>query len=272
MTNEMMAKQLRELAAALDRQGGNLYRVRAYRQAAFALLRHPEPVAELFATRGRAGLEALPGVGQSVAYTLEALLTSGEAKPLHPTAGGGLATLPGVGARLVERLRDELQVTTIAELKQAALAGRLARVGVGPKRLAGLMAAAEQRLAAAAQPVEDEPAVADLLWVDALFRATGPDRDVRGSLPPAEVPVLERSVAGGWTVRARYASTALAHRLERARDWVTIDFHRGGAVHQRMVVTETVGDQAGQRVVRGREEECRRLPRTDTATPQESAA
>ncbi len=54
-----------------------------------------------------------------------------------------------------------------------------------------------------------------------------------------------------------YSNTALAHRLGRSRDWVVIYFTNGDVAGQRTIVTESRGDLAGRRVVRGREEECR---------------
>ncbi len=58
-------------------------------------------------------------------------------------------------------------------------------------------------------------------------------------------------------MRALFSNTALAHRLERTRDWVVIFFEKGDVRGQRTVVTEPRGDLAGRRVVRGRENECR---------------
>jgi putative hydrolase len=70
------------------------------------------------------------------------------------------------------------------------------------------------------------------------------------------LPILETE-RGSWRYRALYSNSALAHRLKRVRDWVVLYFTNGDASAQRTVVTETRGDLAGQRVVRGREEDCR---------------
>jgi putative hydrolase len=68
---------------------------------------------------------------------------------------------------------------------------------------------------------------------------------------------LLRSERDGWKMRALFSNTALAHRMERTRDWVVIYFEKGNLRGQRTVVTETHGDLEGRRVVRGREDECR---------------
>lgn len=73
MTNADIARELRTRATDLARQGDNLYRVRAFRQAAMAVLALPEPVADLLAAAGPKALERLPGVGRSLADTIATL-------------------------------------------------------------------------------------------------------------------------------------------------------------------------------------------------------
>jgi holliday junction DNA helicase RuvA len=70
MTNEDIALKLRSHATALARGGDNLYRVRAFRQAAMAVLTLTEPVADLVSARGPSALEGVPGIGKSLAETI----------------------------------------------------------------------------------------------------------------------------------------------------------------------------------------------------------
>jgi DNA polymerase (family 10) len=70
ITNQEIARKLREHASNLARVGGNLYRVRAFRSAAMAVMGLPQEVSEIVAT-GRAGdLECVPGIGKSLAETI----------------------------------------------------------------------------------------------------------------------------------------------------------------------------------------------------------
>ncbi|MCJ7450875.1 MAG: hypothetical protein MUO39_00155, partial [Steroidobacteraceae bacterium] len=56
---------------------------------------------------------------------------------------------------------------------------------------------------------------------------------------------------------ALYSNTALAHELDRTRDWVVLFFYDDDHVEgQHTIVTETHGPLTGRRVVRGRETEC----------------
>lgn len=74
MDNQQLAQQLRKHATDLDRAGGNLYRVRAYRQAAQMILALEEPVAAIVERTGRRGLRQLPGIGSHIALIIEGLL------------------------------------------------------------------------------------------------------------------------------------------------------------------------------------------------------
>jgi DNA polymerase (family 10) len=78
MTNEDIARRLRRRAAELARAGDTLYRVRAFRQAAMAVLALPEPVERILADRGRRGLRQVPGIGRSLAETIDELTRGGD--------------------------------------------------------------------------------------------------------------------------------------------------------------------------------------------------
>jgi DNA polymerase/3'-5' exonuclease PolX len=78
MDNRIIAERLRRHAQELNAEGGNLYRVRAYRRAANIVVELAEPVSRIFQRDGRRGLQALPGVGSHIALTIESLLLSGE--------------------------------------------------------------------------------------------------------------------------------------------------------------------------------------------------
>jgi DNA polymerase (family 10) len=73
VTNEEIAQKLRQHAANLARGGDNLYRVRAFRQAALAVLTLSEPVTGILANGGRGALAQVPGIGRSLATTIDRL-------------------------------------------------------------------------------------------------------------------------------------------------------------------------------------------------------
>lgn len=77
MTNHEIASQLRRHAGELAKTGNNLYRVRAFRQAAMAVLSLDRTVNEL----GPDGLKTVPGIGASLAETISRFAETGSWEP-----------------------------------------------------------------------------------------------------------------------------------------------------------------------------------------------
>ncbi len=270
MDNRTIARKLLEYASALEAQEMNVYRVRAYRKAAETVLQLDRPLADVVKDEGRAGLEALPGIGAHLSFTLEGLLRTGEFRTLGPDGGHidserVLRSVPGVGSCLARQIHEELGIGTLEDLEQAAHDGRLARLGVGPKRLRGIVDSLAGRLGRHRLPeiMTAEPSVSELLAVDEDYRRRA-ERHLLPTLTPRRfnpqhdpwLPVFQAD-RDGWHYRVLYSNTALAHRLGQTRDWVVLYFHDGDASGQRTVVTETRGGLRGRRVVRGRERACR---------------
>src|SRR5207302_5049049 len=136
------------------------------------------PLADLVAAEGRTGLEELPGIGSHLSYTLEAIARTGEFRVLN-TEGANidaerlLRSLPGVGSRLARQIFERLGITNLEELERAAHDGRLANVGIGPKRLRGIREALAGRFGRYrfAVPVRDEPSVEELVAVAGAYRS-----------------------------------------------------------------------------------------------------
>jgi hypothetical protein len=269
MDNRTIAKRLTDYANFLEADEINLFRARAYRRAAETVLGLNEPAADLLSREGRPGLEALPGIGPHLSFTIDSLIRTGE---LRTVRGAGhtdprrlFASLPGVGPHLAYKISEVLHFTSLEDLEVAAHDGRLASIGVGPKRLRGIRDALASRLAPNRRPltVLGEPSVADLLEIDQEYRKRA-DLELLPTISPRRfnpdnarwLPVYH-ATRGGWRYRAMFSNTALAHRLGQTHDWVVIYFNDGVNFGQRTVVTETRGELRGLRVVRGRERECR---------------
>jgi putative hydrolase len=279
--NSFHADRLREAADLLEAQGANPFRVSAYRRAADTVRELPEDLAALVEREGATGLEALPGIGRGIASALIEMTRSGRWMQLERLRGSadpiGLFTaVPGLGHRLAERIHDELHVDTLEALELAAHDGRLETVpGVGPRRAASIRSSLQSMLS------RGRPRRADLAGTPGAHRHSGPsvatllavDREYRdkahaGQLPTiapkrfnptgeAWLPVLHTET-DGYHFTALYSNTALAHQLDRTRDWVVVYFYDDEhAEGQHTVVTETHGPLTGRRVVRGREAECR---------------
>jgi hypothetical protein len=275
MENRDIARHLEEVADLLEGQGGNPFRVRAYRQAASTLRGLGRPVADLLRAEGSPSLTRLRGIGESLAAHIEELVATGRLGFLDRLRGqvdpeGLLASVPGIGPGLARRIHRDLKIGSLEELEVAAHDGRLRALGgFGPKRLQSIRDALAGRLARRPRPVAPpppppaEPPVAELLDVDAEYR----HRADRGTLPTiaprrfnpsgeAWLPVLHAERAGR-RYTALFSNTARAHDLGTTRDWVVLYINDGVREAQRTVVTERQGPLAGRRVVRGREAECR---------------
>lgn len=116
---------------------------------------------------------------------------------------------------------------------------------------------------AADRAVTAQPPVEELLAVDRQYREKAARGDLATIAPrrfnpagEAWLPVLHVT-RDGWHYTALYSNTALAHELDRTRDWVVLFFYDDDHVEgQHTIVTETHGPLTGRRVVRGREAEC----------------
>jgi DNA polymerase (family 10) len=78
MDNRNIADRLRQYARELDTEGGNLYRVRAYRRAAEAIIDFEIPLATVLRRGGRRRLQELPGIGAHIAKAIESLIQTGK--------------------------------------------------------------------------------------------------------------------------------------------------------------------------------------------------
>lgn len=274
MQNADVARKLEELAQLLETQSANPHRVRAYRRAADIVARLDRPVSELVAEAG--ALESLRGIGPVLARAIAAVVETGRLPMLdrlrHDVpASALLMTVPGIGRATARRLSAELGITTLEELETAAHDGRLANIlGLPLKTVQGVMDCLASRLARvkdrACESQEPAPPVEELLDVDREYRLRARD----GSLPTITprrfnpqrlkwLPIL-RTRRGARTYTALFSNTARAHQLQRTGDWVVIYYELldGPGGQQCTAVTETSGDLAGRRVIRGREDECAR--------------
>ena len=183
LQNREIAGLFEEVANLLEIAGENPFRIRAYRNAARTLADMGEELSGLL--KDGKDLSTLPGIGKDLAAriveametgTLEAL---GELHERIPATVTDLLALPGLGPKKVKVLFDQLGVTTLDELKQAAVAGKVRELpGLGAKTEKQIIEAIERQantekrfLRAEVTPVA-EALVALLRAVDPKARVT----------------------------------------------------------------------------------------------------
>ena len=136
ITNDDLAEVFNEMGDLLEIQGGDRYRIRAFRRAARVIESLPEPVETMirFGT-----LEKTPGIGAGTVHRLKQALRTGtcdDHRELRATLPSGLRDMldvKGLGAKTVRTLWQTLKIGSVDELEQAARAGRirtLPRMGV----------------------------------------------------------------------------------------------------------------------------------------------
>lgn len=280
-TNVEIAGLLERIADLLEMQEANVYRVRAYRNGARSARDTERSVADLVERGDDEALQALPDIGEALASVIIEIVHTGRSSLLDRLQGEIsparlFAQVPGIGETLAARIADRLDVSTLEELEQAAHDGRLREVkGFGEKRvraaqvsLAGMLSTAAQRRrrrGGSDDGVERErPTVETLLDIDAEYRRRAEAGELKKIAPKrfnpegeAWLPIMHAERDGG-DLTALYSNTARAHDLGKTHDWVVLYYDRDGEEGQATVVTETHGPLQGERVVRGREEECQR--------------
>src|SRR5205823_48966 len=102
--NATVAERLDETAELLAAREVNPYRVRAYHVAAQTIRYLDCPLHQIVARAGLEGLTELPGIGDSIARTVERLIATGTFPLLERLRGRSqgnamLATVPGLGPK-----------------------------------------------------------------------------------------------------------------------------------------------------------------------------
>jgi DNA polymerase (family 10) len=146
--NAALAERLEALASLLELSGASFYSVRAYRRAAELIRATPAPVAELVRS-GR--VRELAGIGGSIEARLRELVETGRLAELDELEASvrpelvGLARLVGLAPRRLVEVGNALDVSTAAELREAAAAQRLRELpGIGPSTEAKILAALDR--------------------------------------------------------------------------------------------------------------------------------
>ena len=156
MTNPEIAAALEELAVLYQLDGADRYRVLAYVNSARTIRGEGGSVEEM-AKNGT--VTSLPGVGKTLEDKIISLVETGEIpaaaklKEKLPTGLIEMNRIPGLGPKTVRRLHEELDVSTLDELKAAAEAEEIrAMKGLGPKAEINILEGIERLQAEPAGP------------------------------------------------------------------------------------------------------------------------
>ena len=131
MTKEKIAEALEEIATLLELKDENPFKIRAYQNAARSIEAFGASFSDL---QNQETLEKIPGIGKAIAAKISELATTGGLKFLDelraefPSAILELFSIPGLGAKKIKALYEQLKISSIADLQAACESGRVAEL------------------------------------------------------------------------------------------------------------------------------------------------
>ena len=126
-----IVETLEKIATLLELKSENPFKIRAYTNAARSLETWGGNVAEL---RDELVLEKIPGIGKAIAGVIKELVTNDSSavfeqlRTQFPPDILELFSIPGLGAKKIKALHEQLGVSSIAQLQEACAADRVAQL------------------------------------------------------------------------------------------------------------------------------------------------
>lgn len=245
---------LRELAelTMLDEGDPQSFRVRAYESASQAISAQATDLGRLTEKE----LQKIQGIGKSTAAKIRELIETGRVEKLeglrkkHPASVVALLKIPGLGPKTVKKLRAELGVQSLEDLR-AAIAGKKLRdlAGLGVKaeeKLAQTIARLEQQGAIGRTPISvalplAERIVARLLEVPGVTHASYCGSLRRFSESVGDIDVVVASTAPVAVMDAVVSMNVVDRVLGRGETKTSIVTRRGTQVDVRVVEHAALG-------------------------------
>jgi len=253
-TKQDVLDMLRELAelTILDEGDPQSFRVRAYESAAQAIAAHAGDLGRLTAKE----LEKIQGIGKSTAAKIRELIETGHVAKLdglrgkHPASVVALLRIQGLGPKTVIKLRKELGVQSMADLRQAIADKKLrALKGLGDKaeeKLAQSLARLEREGSIDRTPISvalplAERIVARLLEVPGVTHASYCGSLRRFSETVGDVDVVVAASAPGAVMDALVSMSVVDRVIGRGDTKTSVVTRRGTQVDVRVVAREALG-------------------------------
>lgn len=137
MKNFEVAFIFYDIADILEIKGENFFKIRAYRKAAHTIENLPMDVKEL---AGESHLQEIEGIGKALEEKIREIINTGtcryyeELKKDFPRGLVEMLKIPGLGAKKIKVIYDNLGISSIEELEKAARAHKIRELpGMGVK-------------------------------------------------------------------------------------------------------------------------------------------
>ena len=149
LTKEQIAEVFESIAQMLELKGENVFKSRAYTNAARALEIY---TGDLTAAVGEGRLDEIAGVGKAIADKITELVATGQLafferlKAEFPPGIFEMFEVQGLGPKKIKALWEKLEIITIADLEKGCSDGRIADLaGFGKKTAANILLAIQAR-------------------------------------------------------------------------------------------------------------------------------
>ncbi|WP_101068679.1 DNA polymerase/3'-5' exonuclease PolX [Roseovarius salinarum] len=250
--NAEIADRLNRLAALLEIEGANRFRVRAYRNAAGTVAGLPRDAAAMLADGE--DLSELPGIGEDLAGKIAEMVETGSLQALDevearvPPGLFEMTRVPGLGARKVKALYDALGLDSLDALREAADRGRIRQVpGFGAKSEANIRRELDRlegegdRLRLIDAEHIAEPLMAHIRDLDGVSRATVAGSYRRRKETVGDLDILVVAEDGDAVTQAFTAYEEVAQIVGRGATRATVVLRSGFSVDLRVVAPESHG-------------------------------
>ncbi|MGO8997216.1 MAG: DNA polymerase/3'-5' exonuclease PolX [Polyangiaceae bacterium] len=253
-TKQDVLEMLRELGelTVLDEGDPQSFRARAYESAAQAIAAQGTDLGELSAKE----LLLIQGIGKSTAAKIRELVEGGkvarleELRAKHPAAVVALLRIQGLGPKAVAKLRGELGVQSIDDLRQALSAHRVrALKGFGEKseeKLAHALARLDEQGAVDRTPISvalplAERIVARLLEVPGVTHASYCGSLRRFAETVGDIDVIVAASDAAKVMEALVSMSVVERVLVRGDTKTSVVTRRGTQVDLRVVAEKQLG-------------------------------
>jgi DNA polymerase (family 10) len=253
-TKQDVLDMLHELAelTMLDEADPQSFRVRAYESAAHAIEAQATDLGRLTAK----DLQKIEGIGKSTAAKIRELLDGGKVERLeelrtkHPASVVGLLRIQGLGPKAVNRLRGELGVQNMDDLRKALADHRLRVLkGFGPKsedKIAQALARLDEQGSIDRTPISvalplAERIVAHMLEVPGVTHASYCGSLRRFSETIGDIDVVVASDDASPVMEALVSMSFVERVIARGESKTSVVTRRGTQIDLRVVAKSQLG-------------------------------
>ena len=139
-TNEQIAELFENMGSLLEMKGDTVFKIRAYQRAARTIEQLSSPLAT--AVENGEDLTKIPGVGKAISEKIAEYISTGQVSAYErlveelPSGVLDLKEIPGVGPKMAMAISQQLGISTVDGVAEAAADGRLATLPRMGKRAA----------------------------------------------------------------------------------------------------------------------------------------